>query len=262
MYGFGGFKKGVKPEDHALPASGDAKSQQSSGAALELKKGDHVALIGNVLADRMQHDGHFETLVHAAFPEHELVFRNLAVAGDEITKRHRSENFGTPDEWLTKVKADVVFAFFGFPESFKGEEGLTQFKADLDRFLKETQKKNYGGKGNARVVLFSPIATEKHQDPNYPDPAENNKRITLYTAAMADVAKANGVQFVELFAPSQSLYAEAAKQKKSLTVNGHYLTEEGNRLLAPAMFQSLFGKAAPTLLSNGRKCTEGRNSRK
>ena len=83
-----------------------------------IKKGDHICLIGNTLADRMQHDGWLETLIVAKYPKHDLVFRNLAVAGDEVAFRHRSENFGSPDDWLTKTKADVIFAFFGFNESF------------------------------------------------------------------------------------------------------------------------------------------------
>jgi hypothetical protein len=32
----------------------------------------------------MQHTGYFETLVHDRFPDHRLVFRNLAAAGDEV----------------------------------------------------------------------------------------------------------------------------------------------------------------------------------
>ena len=51
---------------------------------LELKKGDHICLIGNSLAERMQHYGWLETLLHAQFPEHELVIRNLGYSGDEI----------------------------------------------------------------------------------------------------------------------------------------------------------------------------------
>ncbi len=47
---------------------------------------------------------------------------------------HRSENFGTRDEWLKKEKTDVIFAFYGYNESFKGTEGLDQFKQDLTSF--------------------------------------------------------------------------------------------------------------------------------
>src|SRR5262249_50551078 len=80
---------------------------------LPLHKGDHICLIGNGLADRMQHHGWLETLIQARFPEHNLVFRDLGFTGDELTPRLRSAGFGSPDEWLTSTKADVIFAFFG-----------------------------------------------------------------------------------------------------------------------------------------------------
>ncbi len=125
---------------------------------LTLKKGDHIALIGNSTADRMQHDGWLETLVVASFPEQDLVFRNLAVTADEVATWHRSENFGSRDEWLKKVQADVIFAFYGFNESFKGDAGLAKFKTDLDAFIKDIRAGDYSGKGSPRLVLFSPIA--------------------------------------------------------------------------------------------------------
>lgn len=214
-------------------------------ATLELKPDDHVCLIGNALADRMQHHGWLETLIHAKHPQHNLVFRNLAVAGDEVAFRHRSENFGSPDDWLTKTKADVILAFFGFNESFKGDAGLAKFRQDLDKFLKDTKAKNYSGKGSPRLVLFSPLANEKINDPNLPDPAANNENLEKYSAAMANVAGANGVPFVDLFTISQRLYAQAAKQGRPLTFNTMHLTEAGDQALAPEIFQALFGEGAP-----------------
>src|SRR6266496_3459653 len=71
-----------------------------AAAPLELKPEDHVCLIGNTLADRMQHDGWLETYLHSRFPTHKLVFRNLGFSGDELTLRLRSMDFGTPDQWL------------------------------------------------------------------------------------------------------------------------------------------------------------------
>ena len=56
------------------------------------------------------------------------------------------------------------------------------------------------------------------------------------------MAKANGVLFVDLFTPSQQLFEAAAKEGKPLTINTHYLTETGNKLLAPIMLQSIFGR--------------------
>lgn len=214
-------------------------------ATLELKPDDHVCVIGNALADRMQHHGWLETFIHAKHPQHNLVFRNLAVAGDEVAFRHRSENFGSPDDWLTKTKADVILAFFGFNESFKGDAGLAKYKQDLDKFLKDTKAKNYSGKGSPRLVLFSPLANEKINDPNLPDPAANNENLEKYSAAMANVAGANGVPFVDLFTISQRLYAQAAKQGRPLTFNTMHLTEAGDQALAPEIFQALFGEGAP-----------------
>ena len=73
-------------------------TETSSAASprLELKQGAHVAIVGNTLADRMQHFGHFETLLHSRFPRHELVVRNLGFSGDELTLRLRSAGFGSP----------------------------------------------------------------------------------------------------------------------------------------------------------------------
>src|SRR2546423_10957397 len=87
---------------------------------LSLSKGDHLCLIGNALPDRMQHHGWLETLIYAKFPKYDLVFRNLSRSGDEVATWHRSENFGSRDLWLANTKAEVILAFFGFNESFKG----------------------------------------------------------------------------------------------------------------------------------------------
>lgn len=239
MYGFGGYKKGMRPADFAM---GAAPRAESGVSPLELNPGEHVAILGNALPDRMQHTGYFETLVQGYYPQHNLVVRNLAAAGDEVNTWHRSENFGSRDDWLKKVGADVILAFYGFNESVKGKAGLDQFKTDLNQFLQETKSKNYSGKQNPRIVLFSPIADELHQDPNFPDPAANNRNIALYTAAMKEVAAENSVQFVDLYDASLKLYGDAANQGKSLTINGHYLSPEGDRLLAPIIFEALFGR--------------------
>jgi glucose/arabinose dehydrogenase/azurin len=211
-----------------------------AAATLELRNGDHICIIGNTFADRMQHSGWLESLIYARFPNDNFVFRNLAFSGDELTVRLRSEGFGSPDEWLKKEQADVVFAFFGYNESFKGPEGLTGFRSDLDRFIKDTLGQNYSGKGAPRLVLFSPTAAEKHPDPNYPDPVPLNANLQLYTFAMAEVANANGVPFVDLFTPSQQLYRDA---KQPFTIDGVHFTDDAYRALAPLIFQAVLGEA-------------------
>jgi hypothetical protein len=256
MYGFEGAKKGVKPADFDSKAQTPKPKAEGSRSQLDLKPGDHVAIIGNTLADRFQHSGWLEAFIYAKYPKNDLVFRNLAVAGDEVAFRHRPENFGSADDWLGKVRADVVFAFFGFNESFHGPEGLPKFRADLEEFIKETAKQNYSGKGPPKLVLFSPIANEKLSDPDFPDPTANNANIRLYAEAMCAVAEANGIPFVDLFRASQQVYAEAAARGQSLTVNGLHLTEAGDKFLADVIFRGLFGEPlTPALLP-----TEGERS--
>ena len=189
---------------------------------MELQPKDHISIIGGTLADRMQHDGWLETYFYNRFPQHDLVFRNLGFGGDELKTRLRSANFGTPDQWLTKTKTDVVFAFFGYNESFAGAAGVAGFKRDLDDFIKKTTSKKYNGQSAARLVLFSPIAHENLHDPNLPDGTANNKRLETYTAAMAEVARANNVPFVDLFHATRDLYA---KSTRPLTINGIHLNE-------------------------------------
>ena len=231
-----------------------ALTAPAADTKLTLQKGDHVAIVGSGLADRMQHDGWLETFLYAKFPQHDLVIRNFGFSGDEVggyiakgdkVLRNRSDGVPSNDDWHNTLKTDVILAFFGFNESFRGDTGLEQFKKDLDTFIKETKAKNYSGKGAPRLALCSPIAAEKHQDVNYPDPSANNARLQKYTAAMAEVAKANDVPFVDLFAPSQQLFAAAAKRKQSLTINSVHLSAEGNRQLAYVIFQGLFGTPAP-----------------
>ncbi len=224
--------------------------------ALKLEKGDRIGIIGNTLPDRMQHHGWLETAIYAVHPDQELVIRNLGYAGDEVDPdissgdfanknkispvRQRSDNFGSPKEWLTKVQANVVFAFYGYNESFAGAKGLEKFKSNLDGLLKSLASEKFDGKSNPRIVLFSPIAQENLKDPNIIDGTANNKNIKLYADAMAGVARANGAIFVDLFTPSQELYASAARP---LTVNGIHPNEDGSKALAQVIARALFPEA-------------------
>ena len=205
-------------------------------AKLEIRHGDHIAIIGNTLADRMQHDGWLEAYVVSRFPKHDLVLRNLGFSADELTIRLRSAGFGTPDQWLTATETDVILAFFGYNESFQGQEGLATFKRDLEDFTTATLRRSITTSA-PRLVLFSPIAHEDLHDRNLPDGAENNTRIALYTDAMAKVARVNDVPFVDLFRPTRALFAKAAKP---LTINGIHLTPDGDRELARVIDKALF----------------------
>ncbi len=266
----------------------ESADKPAADTRLELRPGDHICIIGNTLAERMQHDGWLETYLHSRFPKHDLVIRNLGFSGDEVAgftdkpdknSRLRSAYFGSSDEWLagnspparpvpgadanrfelTNTRADVILAFFGYNESFAGKEVLDKFKKDLEAFTKHTLSQKYNGKTPPRLVLFSPIAHENHKYRNLPDGKENNERLKLYTAAMADVAKANKVPFVDLFHFTQQVYPQL---EKPLTINGVHLTEHGNHMVAEWIDLDLFGqgpKRDPKELERLRKAVIDKN---
>jgi mono/diheme cytochrome c family protein/lysophospholipase L1-like esterase len=209
-------------------------------AQLPLQKDDTVGIIGNALADRMQHDGWVETVIQSKMAGQDLTFRTLAVSGDTVTSRPRSKGVPKPEDYLATCKADVIFVFFGYNESFGGQAKLPQFKTDLTTMVGNYQAAKYNGESAPRIVLFSPIAHEDLKDPLLPDGSANNANLVLYTEAIKQVATEKGVAFVDLFNPSKDLYAKA---KKPLTLNGVHLLPEGNRQIGEVIATALTGKA-------------------
>ncbi|MCH2378834.1 MAG: GDSL-type esterase/lipase family protein, partial [Pedosphaera sp.] len=214
-----------------------ALSTLFTGAAqLELKKGDHIVLLGNTLAERMQHHGWLESYVQAALPKHELVFRNHGFSGDKVNSRPRNKGFINPHEYLKISKADVILAFFGYNESY--DNNPSGYEKELLKWIDETQKQNYSGKGAPRIVLFSPISHEDLNDPNLPNGRANNARLVKYAAATAAAAKERGLPYVDLYSHSAALYAG---HKEPLTMNGIHPNSFGNKLLAQHIASTLMG---------------------
>ena len=214
----------------------------SSSAALakfEFKKGDSVCLIGNSLPDRFNHDGWFEAVLQSELKGQEVRFRNLGFTGDTVKERPRNQGFPSPENYLKICEADVIFAFFGYNESFKGEKGLESFMNDLSGMIDNYTKLKPNGKSDPRIVLFSPIAHENLNSPNLPDGNANNVRLEQYTKAIKAVADKKGVTFVDLFNPTKELYS---KSKEAFTINGVHLNELGNRHVAQVIAEGLLGK--------------------
>ena len=122
-------------EKQILPASAvyhakSAEPPQPVAPEFKIAPGQRISIVGNTLAERMQHDGWLETIVQSRFPKHELVFRNLGFSADELTVQPRVEGFGTQDDWLRRTQADVL-AMFGFNESFRGRSGPASLKTNL-----------------------------------------------------------------------------------------------------------------------------------
>ncbi|MCE6991552.1 PVC-type heme-binding CxxCH protein [Dyadobacter sp. CY323] len=236
--------------------------------AIAVNKGSHIVLIGNNLGSRMMNYDNFETELHVRYPENNLYIRNMCDGGDtpgfrphasrnspwafpgaekfqtELANPSQSEgHFETPDQWLTRLKTDVIIGFFGYNESFEGKEGLANYKAELDAFIKYTLSQKYNGTASPQLAIVSPIAFEDLSSQfDLPDGKKENENLALYTKAMKEVVGQNkGVLFVDAFTPSQKWYAES---KAALTIDGSQLNDEGYKKLGVLLVDQIFGKSS------------------
>ncbi|GAB4010976.1 GDSL-type esterase/lipase family protein [Spirosoma migulaei] len=235
---------------------------------LTLKKGAHISLIGNNLGSRMMNYDHFETEMQIRYPDDQLFIRNMCDPGDTPGFRPRSSRFSpwafpgaerfqteyanpsdsqgqfeSPDEWLTRLKTDVIIAFFGYNESFQGKAGLANYKAELDAFIKHTLSQKYNGNTAPQLAIVSPIAFEDLSATlDLPNGKVENENISLYAKAMKEVADQNNVLFVDAYTPSQQWYTDSAEP---LTIDGSQLTDEGYKKLGVLLTDQIFGKSSP-----------------
>ena len=241
--------------------------------ALKVGNGSRIVLLGNNLGSRMMNYDHFETEMQVRYPDKSLFIRNMCDGGDTPGFRpHSSRNspwafpgaekfqtelatnsgseghFEMPDQWLTRLKTDVIVAFFGYNESFQGAAGLANYKAELDAFIKHTLSQKYNGTTAPQLALVSPIAFEDLSGTyDLPNGKTENANLSLYTKAMREIAEKNGILFVDAFAPSQSWYKSS---REPLTIDGSQLNEAGYRKLGVLLVDQVFGRTSPKAEAN------------
>lgn len=239
---------------------------------LEIEEGSRIFLIGNNLPSRMLNFGHFETEMHVRYPEHQLFIRNMgdggntpgfrphsgrndpwAFPGAEAFQSELAQKSGSvghlekPDEWLTRLEADIIIAFFGYSESFEGFAGLENYKAELDAFIKHTLNQQYNGVSAPQFAIVSPTAFEDLSDRyDLPDGVSENENLARYTEAMREVAASNDVLFVDAFAPTKKWMAG----DDEVTTDGFQFTDEGYARFAPFLADQVFGKTSPGAASH------------
>lgn len=226
---------------------------------------ERIVLIGNGLGERMVDHPYMEARLQMSHPEMNLYMRNMCRPGDtpgfrphpsrksqwafpgaeafhQQHQRHAGDGFHpTPDQWLADLKPDTLIAFFGYNESFDGPDGIANFRGELDAWIKHTQAQRYNGKTAPRVVVVSPIAFENlSKSRDLPDGRAENANLALYTQAMAEVAKAAGVEFVDVYNPTHNLYPTL---KKPFTSNGFLPNDEGYRQLSDILLKAIYGSS-------------------
>ena len=206
---------------------------------LEVNKGARIALVGNTLIERAQFFGYFESMLHQRYPRHELVIRNLGWSADTPALQPRPANFADQEQHLTHEKADIIFAAYGFNESFAGAAGVDAWKATLQGWLRKLKARAYNGTSAPQIVLISPIACEDVQ--GVPAAARNNANIRLYVEAMQDVADAEQVGFANVFEDTMEAMADP---DSNLTLNGVHLLDEGYEVFGRVLYRQVFHEDA------------------
>ena len=192
-------------------------ASMSSSSVLSLEPGDTISVVGNTFAERMQHAPYFAAGLHAAYPDHELRVRHFGWSGDEVALQPRPLNFAGMKSHLDRVETDVLIACFGMNESFAGEDGLPQFRANLAAWLDDHV--------DYQVVLVSPIAHESLGG-HWRDGQNRSFMLGRYTQVMREEAAKRNVHFIDLHWPMQ----QAMQDEDDLTINGIHLNDAGYRL--------------------------------
>ncbi len=238
----------------------------SNPTGLTVSKGAHIVLIGNNLGSRMMNFGHFETEMQLRYPDSMLYIRNMCDGGNtpgfrphsgrpspwafagaekfqtELARNSDSQgDYETPDQWIARHKADIIIAFFGFNESFQGWQGLENYKAELDAFIKHTLSQQYNGSTAPQLAIVSPIAFEDLSGKaDLPNGKQENVNLAMYSQAMKEISAKNKVLFIDAFMPSKQWFATAANP---LTIDGSQLNDAGYAKFSMLLADKVFNNA-------------------
>ena len=207
----------------------------------EFQQDDVVAIFGNGLADRMQHDPWVETVLQSQLAGKNVRFRNMSFSGDMVNQRPRNKGFTNDTEYLQHVAPTVVWIMYGYNESHAGPGGAQAYTDELVKLVEKYRALRKEKGVDARFVLFSPIAYENTGNPDLPDGTELNANLAAFTAATKAAADACDATFVDLYTPTLESYESTDHQ---LTLNGIHLNANGYRRLADVIAQELVGRPA------------------
>lgn len=203
---------------------------------------DLVAIYGNGLADRMQHEPWVETVLQSDLKGKHVRFRNMSFSGDTVNNRPRNQGFTNDEEYLQHVGPSVIFSMFGYNESYAGPDGADDYQSALVAMVERYRVLRKEKGVDARFVLFSPIAYESSGDPNLPEGTQINGNLAAYTEATRRAAEVTGATFVDLYSPTFQLFAANPER---YTLNGIHLNSAGYRQLSEIISQALLRQPAP-----------------
>ena len=212
----------VRPNGAMPPLAGArVRRPQRAAAPFTLQPGDHICIIGNTLAERMQHDGWLETLLHARFPQHDLVIRNLGFSGDEIATRLALEELRHARRVAERQRrADRRYQENRLERhEHQGRRHLRVLRlqrvvrrrgraADVQAAARRVHQAHARAEVQRQVgAAPRAVLADRARGSAQPRPArrqgEQRAARALHRRRWREVAEAHGVRFVDLFAPTE-----------------------------------------------------------
>lgn len=206
-----------------------------------------MVLLGATYIERLQQNNYVETLLTAAYPDRNIEFRNLGWSGDTVQGISRAV-FGSPEDGFKRLVNDVtqarptlILVCYGDNEAHRGEAGLQDFTAGLNRLLDALEKTG------ARLALLSPLERENLGRP-LPDPQKYNQSLALYRDVLRKTAAGRGLPYVELNPLIEGRSPTAGPIENpidQLTANTLHLTPYGHWRAAPVVAARLGVRQEP-----------------
>ncbi|RFC44478.1 MAG: Plastocyanin [Verrucomicrobia bacterium] len=202
-----------------------------------------VLFYGNSLVEKLMEGGELEACLQLAHPDASVVVRSLAWTGDEVGYRLRPEGYVEHMKGLlAKWPAKTVVIGFGNNESFQGDAGLVQFKADWEVYLREIKRLHPG----AGLVLLSPVEVQSGGALSL---AERTRDVLNYGKAIEEIAAKHGALFVDL---GMGALVKNTLKGAAVSVHGIALSEEQNRKAAWVVARAMLGGAVVAGLDPAR----------
>ena len=229
---------------------------------LDIRDGDRVLLIGDVLIERENNYGYIEAAMRREFAGKNFAVRNLGYSGDSPLGASRAsfDPVSKGEEYLKEqldvVKPTVAIIGYGMaaslddltyrkndpvlnpdPVRYGSDHSPAKFRSDLLALMDLIVKANPEGK--VRFVFVGPV---RHEDlrsarPGLPDPAEHNALLAEYEKVIQDLAAEKQSPFVK------GEWKSAGVNLEQGTDNGIHLTPRGYRALAQSFSAQLGWKA-------------------
>tara|TARA_R110002096_G_scaffold114770_1_gene248766 strand:+ start:9708 stop:10700 length:993 start_codon:yes stop_codon:yes gene_type:complete len=207
------------------------------GERWEPRVGEVIAFLGGTNVEQEQFGGHFEALLHLAWPGKKLQCRNLAWQADTVYRQQRplyfydSENRdqrpGSTHDTRKRVQPDTIFVRFGKLESLDGMDALPQFREVYGKMLDALMEIT------PRVIVVTPTPFFE-TGPAAQLAEERNRVLVSYCMAIAELSGERDLFFADLY---------QFEPDRAYSTNGIHLNEAGKEAIAERLVMQVTNRS-------------------